>query len=91
MIKISKNCNVSVNAVFRSIRNSNDIITLQIKCKDTTNIDEIFSKLIKIHETYSESLKDINFKPEDIESMIYNFTETFISSTFIKSTEWIKN
>ena len=92
MIKI-KNCkvNISVNAVFRSIRNPNDIITLQIKSENTTDIDEIFDQSIKKHETHSESLKYINFKPEGIESMIYNFTETIISNTFIESQEWIKN
>ena len=31
LIKISKSCNISGNAVFKSIKNSNDIITLQIK------------------------------------------------------------
>ena len=43
LIKISKNCNISVNAVFKSIKNSIDIITLQIKSKNTTDIDETFS------------------------------------------------
>ena len=51
----------------------------------------MFDQLIKKHETHSKSLKDINFKPEGIESMIYNFTETIISNTFIESVEWIKN
>ena len=83
-IKMSKNCDISADAVFRSIRNSNDIITLQIKSENTTDIDEIFSQLIKLHETHSESLKDTNFKPEGIESMIYNFTETIISNTCVQ-------
>ena len=84
LIKMSKNCNISADAVFR---NPNDIITLQIKSENSTDIDEIFSQLIKKHETHSESLKDINFKPEGIESIIYNFTETIISNTFIESPE----
>ena len=88
---MSKNCNINVNAVFISIRNPNEIITLQIKSENTTDINEIFDQLIKKHETHSESLKDINFKPEGIESTIYNFTETIISNTFIESPEWIKN
>ena len=91
LIRMSKNCNISADTVFRSIRNSNDLTTLQIKSENTTNIDEMFDQLIKKHETHSKSLKDINFKPEGIESMIYNFTETIISNTFIESVEWIKN
>ena len=61
-----KNCevNISADAVYRSIRNSNDIITLQIKIEITTDINEIFSQLIKKHEKHYESLKDINFKPK---------------------------
>ena len=93
LIKI-KNCevNISINAVFRSTKNSNDIMILLIKSENITDIDEIFSQLIKKQETHSESLKDIDFKPEGIESMIYNFKpETIISNTFIKSPEWIKN
>ena len=50
--KMSKNCDISADAVFRSIRNPNDIITLQIKSENTTDIDEIFSQLIKLHETH---------------------------------------
>ena len=33
LIKISKNCNISVDAVFKSIKNSNDIILYKLKVK----------------------------------------------------------
>ena len=54
---INKVCNVRlvVNLVFRSIENFNDKRNIQIKSKSTTNINEIFSRLIKIHKTLSES------------------------------------
>ena len=91
LIKMSKNCNISVNAVFRSIRNPNDIINLQIKSEKTTDIDEIFDQLIKKHHDLTESLKNVDLIPGDIESITYNFTEIIISNTFIESPEWIKN
>ena len=87
---MSKNCNISVDAIFRSIRNPNDIITLQIKRKDTTDIDEIFDQLIKKHDL-TESLKNVDLIPEGTESITCNFTEIIISNVFIESPEWIKN
>ena len=59
MIKMSKNCSISADAVFKSIKNPNDIITLQIKSEETTDIDAMISWFIKTQETHSESLKDI--------------------------------
>ena len=91
LIKMSKNCDISVNVVFRSIRNPNDIITLQIKSEKTTDIDEIFDQLIKKHHDLTESLKNVDLIPGNIESITYNFTEIIISNTFIESPEWIKN
>ena len=88
LIKMIKNCNISVDAVFRSIRNPNDIITLQIKSKDTTDIDEIFDQLIKKHDL-TESLKNVDLT-EGTESITCNFTKIIISDTFIESPEWIK-
>ena len=78
---MSKNCNISADPVFRSIRNPNDIITLQIKSKDTTDIDEIFDHLIKKHHDLTESLKNVDLIPEGIESITCNFTEIIISNT----------
>ena len=93
MIKIIKNCkiNLIVNTVFKSTRNFNDKRTLQIKSKNTTDIDEIFDQLIKKHHELIESLNNVDLIPEGIESITYNFTETIISNTFIESPEWIKN
>ena len=98
MIKIIKKykINLIVNTVFKSTRNFNNKITLQIKSKNTvelhsTDIDKIFDQLIKKHPQLIESLKDINFKPEGIESITYNLTETIISNTFLESPEWTKN
>ena len=45
-------------------------------CNDTTDIDDIFSQLIKKHEELPESLKDVGLISEGIESIIYNFTIT---------------
>ena len=91
LIKMSKNCKLklTVNTVFKSIRNSNDKRTLQIK--STANIDEIFDQLIKKHHDLTESLKNVDLIPEGIESITYNFTEIIITDTFIESPEWIKN
>ena len=74
MITIIKNCkiNLIVNTVFKSTRNFNDKLTLQIKSKNTM---ELHSTDIKKHHELIESLKDINFKPEGIESITYKFTE----------------
>ena len=93
MIKIIKNCkiNLIVNTVFKSTRNFNDKRTLQIKSKNTTDIDEIFDQLIKKHHELIESLNNVDLIPEGIESITYNFTEIIISNTFIESPEWIKN
>ena len=52
LIEIIKNCkiNLTINIVFRSIKNFNDKRNLGIKSKTKTDIDEIFSQLIKKHE-----------------------------------------
>ena len=70
LIKI-KNCevNISADAVFRSIRNSKDKRTLQIKSKNTSDIDEIFDQLIKKYHELIESLKIVDLIPEGIESL----------------------
>ena len=91
LIKMSKNCKLklTVNTVFKSIRNSNDKRTLQIK--SSANINEIFDQLIKKHHDLTESLKNVDLIPEGIESITYNFTKIIITDTFIESPEWIKN
>ena len=93
MIKIIKNCkiNLNVDAVFKSTKNFNDKRTIQIRNKDTTDIDEIFDELIKKHHDLTESLKNTDLIPEGIESIIYNFTEVAVSETFIETPQWIKN
>ena len=91
LIKMSKNCKLklTVNTVFKSIRNSNDKRTLQIK--SSANINEIFDQLIKKHHDLTESLKNVDLIPEGIESITYNFTKIIITDTFIESPEWIQN
>ena len=92
LIKI-KNCEVSINVniVFKSTRNFNDKRTVQIKSKNTTDIDEIFDQLIKKHHDLTEFLKNVDLISEGIESITCNFTEIIISNTFIESPDWIKN
>ena len=93
LIKLISDCcrvKCNINVVFRleRFKKSIDKINIYIKSKNTTDIDEIFSQLIGKHEKLSESLKDIQFISEGIESMTYNFT---VINTFIESPEWIKN
>ena len=81
---------LNVNAVFRQerLKKSNGKISVYIKSKNTTDIDEIFSQLIEKQEELTESLKHLNFTSESIESIVYNFT---LANTFIETREWIKN
>ena len=91
LVKIIKNCkiNLIVSTIFKLKINFNDKSTIQIKNKNTTDIDEIFDELIKKHDLI-ESLKNADLIPEGIESMIYNVAEIITSNTFIESPEWIK-
>ena len=92
-IKLMSDCckvKLNVNAVFRQerLKKSNGKISVYIKSKNTTDIDEIFSQLIEKQEELTESLKHLNFTSEGIESIVYNFT---LANTFIETREWIKN
>ena len=78
---------LNVNAIFKS-KKSNDKISVYIKSKNTTDIDEIFSQLVEKHKELTESLKKLDFIPEGIESITYNFT---VINTFINLPQWIKN
>ena len=93
MIKIIKHFETSlfVNAVFKSIRSPNDKRTVHIKNKDTTDIDKIFNELIKEHRDLTESLRNFDLIPKEIESIDYSFTEIIIKNTFIETPEWIKD
>ena len=92
---MTKYCKVKldVSVVFRSekFKKSNDKRNISIKSKNGTDIDEIFSQLIRKHEELPESLKNINLIPEGIESITYNFTEIVITNTFIETPQWPKN
>ena len=61
-----------------------------IKCKGTTDIDEIFDQLIKKHNDLVKSLKNIDLISEGIESITYNFTEIIKINTFVESPRWLK-
>ena len=92
LIKFMSDCckvTLNVNVVFRSerLKKSNDKINIYIKSKNTTDIDEIFSQLIEDHEKLSESLKDINFISEGIESITYNFTVISSNVMYNQSTK----
>ena len=69
---------LDVIVVFRSekLKKPNDKRNISIKSKNTTDIDDIFSQLIKKHEELSESLRDVGLISEGIKSIIYNFTIT---------------
>ena len=90
---MNEGCKVklTVDAVYRLKKDPNDKRTLHIKSKNTTDIDEIFSQLIKKHEELSKSLKNIDLASEGIESITYNFTEIIKMNTFVESPEWLKN
>ena len=86
-IKIIKDCKVSlsVNIVFKSIKNFNDKRNLCIKSDITTDIDEIFSQLIKKYKDLCESLKNIDLILKGIKLITYSFNEIIRMNTFVKS------
>ena len=90
LIKImNKKSKVTVNTVFRSKKDRNDKTNVCINSKNTTGIDEIFSQIIKKHDDLIETLKEIDFMSEGVESMTYTFSEIVTMNTFFETPEWL--